>query len=183
MTNTSMEPERRVSTEPIFNGRIIQVRVDTVSLPNGRQATREIVEHAAAVVIVPIDDEGNVVLVRQYRYPVEEALLEAPAGIIEDSELPDVCAQRELQEETGYRSGDLRSMGGFWSSPGFCTEYMHAYIAKDLTPSKLEADDDENIQVEKVPLSQVADLIRSGEIRDAKTVAVLLMATCLFENV
>ena len=182
MTSASMEPERQVSTEPIFDGRIIQVRVDTVSLANGRQATREVVEHAAAVVIVPIDSDDNVVLVRQYRYPVGEALLEAPAGIIEGSELPDDCAQRELQEETGYRSGDMRSMGGFWSSPGFCTEFMHAYIAKDLTPSKLEADEDENIQVEKIPLSQVADLIRSGEIRDAKTIAVLLMATCLYEK-
>ena len=183
MTDTSMEPERQVSTEPIFDGKIIQVRLDTVRLANGGQATREVVEHANAVVIVPIDDDDNVILVRQYRYPVEEALLEAPAGIIEDSELPDDCAQRELQEETGYRSGDMRSLGGFWSSPGFCTEYMYAYVAKDLTPSKLEADDDENIQVEKIPLSQIAELIRSGEIKDAKTIAALLMATCLSENV
>ena len=182
MTGPSIEPERLIDSERVFDGRIIQVHVDSVQLPNGRRTTREVVEHADVVVIAPIDADDNVILVRQYRYAVGEALLEAPAGKVEESEPPDDCAQRELQEETGYKAGDLRSLGGFWMSPGFCSEYMYAYVARELTPSKLEADDDENIVVERVPLSRVPDMIRSGEIRDAKSVAVLLMATCLGDD-
>ena len=177
-----MQTEQLLSTESIFEGKIIRVRVDTVRLPGGGQSSREVVEHSDAVVFVPMDAEGNIILVRQYRYAVVRSLLEAPAGIVEDGETPESCAQRELQEETGYLSRDLRVMGGFWSSPGFCTEFMHAYVAKDLVPSKLEADADENILVETVSLSEIPRMIRQGEIQDAKTIAALLMATCLSEK-
>ena len=177
-----MEPEKKISSEPVFDGKIVRIHVDTVNLPNGREAIREVVEHEPAVVVVPIDAEDNVILVRQHRYPVGHALLEAPAGIVEDSESPNDCAQRELQEEVGYLSRNLRPLGGFWTTPGFCTEYMYAYLAKDLVVSNLEPDEDEIIQVEKVPLSRIPQLIRFGEIEDAKTIAALLMATCLFEE-
>ena len=177
-----MQPGQRLSTEPIFEGKIVSLRVDTVSLPGGGQVFREVVEHKAAVVLVPIDAEGNVVLVRQYRYPVGRALLEAPAGVVEDGEAPDECAQRELQEETGYASRDLRALGSFWTTPGFCSELMYAYLAKDLVPSSLPADYDENIQIVRVPLSGIPGMIRTGEIQDAKTIAALLMTTCLFEE-
>ena len=158
---------------------MIQVRVDEVRLSNGRRTVREVADRANAVVIAPIDDAGNVVLVRQYRYAVEEALLEAPAGMVEPGEDPDDCAQRELQEETGYRAEEMRSLGGFWISPGFCSEYQYAYVARGLTPSKLEADYDEDIAVERYPLSEIPAMIRDGRIRDAKSVAVLLMAANL----
>lgn len=174
-----MQTEQLLSTESVFKGKIIRVRVDTVRLPGGGRSSREVVEHSDAVVLVPMDAEGNVILVRQYRYAVVRSLLEAPAGIVEDGETPEACAERELQEETGYLSRDLRAMGGFWSSPGFCTEFMHTYVAKDLVPSKLEADADENILVETVSLSEIPRMIRQGEIQDAKTIAALLMATCL----
>lgn len=177
-----MQPEQQLNTQPIYNGKIIRVRVDEVALPSGRQTTREVVEHDAAVVIVPIDSENNVLLVRQYRYPAEQTLLEAPAGVVNDSESPDDCAQRELQEETGFAARNLRPLGAFWTTPGFCTEFMYAYLAKDLVPSKLNADDDESIQVEKFPVSRIPQLIRLGEIQDAKTIAALLMATCLFDR-
>lgn len=177
-----MEAEKRLSSEPIFDGKIVRLRVDTVLLPNGAQSTREVVDHDNAVVIVPVDSEDNVLLVRQYRYPVEATLLEAPAGIIEDSEDPDEAAQRELQEETGYASRSLTPMGGFWSSPGFCTEFMYAYLARDLVPSPLSPDDDEFIEVERQPISRIPQLIRLGEIQDAKTIAALLMTTCLFDQ-
>ena len=177
-----MEAEKRLSSEPIFDGKIVRLRVDTVLLPNGAQSTREVVDHDNAVVIVPVDSEDNVLLVRQYRYPVEATLLEAPAGIIEDSEDPDEAAQRELQEETGYASKSLTPMGGFWSSPGFCTEFMYAYLARDLVPSPLSPDDDEFIEVERQPISRIPQLIRLGEIQDAKTIAALLMTTCLFDQ-
>ena len=177
-----MEPDRIVTTRKVFDGRIVQLRVDTVSLPTGRQTEREVVEHDAVAVIVPIDQDDNVILVRQYRHPIGQDLLEAPAGIVEGSESPDDCARRELQEETGYAAGTLRALGGFWTSPGFCTEFVYAYHATDLFPSRLEADEDEFIQVEKLPLSRVNGLIQSGEIQDAKTIAALLMITCAFDK-
>lgn len=177
-----MQAEQRIDTKDIYEGRIIKVRVDTVKMPNDRETTREVVEHAAAVVLVPIDDEDNVILVRQYRYAAGQMLLEAPAGIVEPSESPGDCAQRELQEEIGHRANSMRPLGGFWSSPGFCTEYMYAFLAKGLVPSKLDADDDESINVEKFPLSAIPRLIRVGEIEDAKTIAALLMVTCLLKD-
>ena len=175
-----MQPEEQISSREIYDGRIIKVRVDDILIRNGGRSTREVVEHANAVVIAPVDAEGNVLLVRQYRYAAGRSLLEAPAGIIEDGESPDDCAQRELAEEIGFASRNLRALGGFWSSPGFCSEFMYAYLAKDLVPYRLQADDDEDIQVERLPLARIPQLIRLGEIQDAKSIAVLLMATCIF---
>lgn len=175
-----MQPEQQITSEQIYDGRIVRVRVDSVLLPNGKQTKREVVEHDPAVVIVPVDAENNVLLVRQYRYPAEQTLLEAPAGIIEDGETPDDAAQRELQEEVGFTSNNLRALTGFWSTPGFCTEFMYAYLAQNLVPGSLQADDDEFIEVEKVHLDRIPKLIRLGEIQDAKTIAALLMAKYLF---
>ena len=177
-----MKPEEQIASKEIYDGRIIKVRVDDILMRNGNRSVREVVDHANAVVVVPIDADGNVHLVRQYRYAAQESLLEAPAGLVEPGEDPDDCAQRELAEEIGYMSRNLRALGGFWSSPGFCTEFMYAYLAKDLVPRRLQADDDEDIQVEKVPLSRIPQLIRLGEIQDAKSIAVLLMAICIFNE-
>ena len=177
-----MQPEQRIDSESIFDGRVVRLRVDSVALPDGRQVSREVVEHASSVAVVPIDHEGNVILVRQYRHPADQALLEVPAGTLEQSETADECVQRELQEEIRFASRDLRALGGFWMSPGYCTEFMYAYLAKDLVPSALDPDDDENIDVERLPLSRVPQLIRLGEIQDAKSIAALLMVTCLFEG-
>ncbi len=177
-----MQSEQKVDSERVFEGRVVRVRKDNVVLANGRPASREVVEHNPSVVIVPIDSEGNAVMVRQYRYPAELSLLEAPAGVIEEDEDPDECAMRELREEIGFACRDLRALGGFWMSPGYCTEFMYAYVAKDLVPSSLDADDDEEIQVERVSISRVSKLIRLGEIQDAKTIAALLMAIHLFDE-
>ena len=178
---TEMQQEHQISSEQVFEGRVVRVRVDSLLLADGSQASREVVEHRPSVVVVPIDAEGNVALVRQYRHPAGQTLLEAPAGVVEGSESPDDCAQRELQEEVGYFSKDQRALGGFWMSPGYCTEFMYAYLARDLVPSRLQADDDEDIRVESLPLSRIPSLIRAGEIQDAKSIAALLMTTCLFE--
>ena len=169
-----------VKQESIYDGRIINVRVDTLLLPDGQQVQREVVVHNGAVVIVPIDKDDHVLLVRQYRHSAGESLLEAPAGTLEESESPDDCAQRELQEEVGYASTNLRALGGFWTSPGFSTEFIYAYLARNLVESKLSLDDDEDIVVERVPTSRIPQMIRLGEIQDAKTIAALLMSTCLF---
>ncbi len=177
-----MLDEPTIESRRVYDGRIIGVRVDTISLPNGGTSQREIVEHGASVVVVPIDDQGRAILVRQYRKPPEMALLEAPAGGLEEGETPEEGVRRELQEEIGYVPGRLQEMAGFWMAPGFCTEYMHAFIATDLTESTLPPDEDENIEVVPVPLSQTPELIRSGDIQDAKSIAALLMAIHLYAN-
>ena len=170
-----------INQETVFSGRIVEARVDTLLSPDGRQITREVIHHPGAVAIIPIDADDNVLLVRQYRYPVGLDLLEIPAGVIEDGESPDHTAQRELREEVGYASRNLRALGGIYSSPGFCDEILYMYLARDLVESRLPGDDDEDITVERVPMSDVGRLIRFGEIQDAKSVAGLLMAVHLFD--
>ena len=175
-----MTEELTVDSRRIYSGKIIGVRVDTVRLPNGGTSQREIVEHGNSVVMVPVDHQRRVLLVRQYRKSPEKSLLEAPAGGLEEGEAPEEGVLRELQEEIGFTAGKLQWMAGFWMTPGFCTEYMHAYIATDLRPSALAPDEDENIEVVPTPLARIPDMIRSGEIEDAKTIAALLMAVHLY---
>ncbi len=173
---TPANNEPTLATRTVFEGRILNVRVDTVQLVNGRTSTREIAEHAPSICVVPVDDDGNALLVRQYRKPAGAFLLEVPAGGIEAGEEPEAAALRELQEEIGHTAGQLQRMVGFWLAPGWCTEYMHAYLAIDLTPAALESDEDEFIEVERVALADVPGLIADGTIQDAKSVASLLLA-------
>ena len=168
--------EPTVESMLVYQGRIVDLRVDTVRLPSGRLTTREIAEHSDSVCMVPLDSQGNVLLVRQYRKSVESNLLEVPAGGIEGNEAPEDAVLRELQEEVGYTAGKITRLAGFWVSPGWCTEFMHAYLATELSPARLDADFDENITVIQVPLAQTIDLISSGEIQDGKSVASLLLA-------
>lgn len=168
--------EITLESKMIFQGKILNLRVDTVRLPNGRVATREVAEHSNSVCIVPIDHNGDVVLVRQYRTPVKGALLELPAGGVEEGEVSEETVQRELQEEIGYRAGKLQHLSNFWLAPGWCDEYMHTYLATDLIESKLVGDDDENIVVERVSLDRALELIGNGEIEDVKSIAGLLLA-------
>ena len=170
------DPEPTIESKDIYQGRIIKLRVDTVQLPSGRTTTREIVEHEDAVCVVPIDENNNVLMVRQYRKAVQLNLLEVPAGGVEAGETPNETVLRELQEEVSVTSGSLRRLSGFWVSPGWATEFMHAYLATDLTPASLPADDDEYISVERVPLDSIPGLIESGEIQDSKSIAALLLA-------
>jgi ADP-ribose pyrophosphatase len=143
-------------------------------LENGNLTTREIVEHRGAVAIVALDWDNNVILVRQFRKPVESELLEIPAGTLESGEEPESCALRELEEETGYSARRLERILGFYSSPGFCDEYIHIYFATDLVKSKARAPADETIEVVKVPFSKALEMVSSGEICDAKTIIGLL---------
>jgi len=156
---------------------VVGLRVDTVELPTGRYTQREIVEHGACAVIVPLDGQGNVLLVRQFRKPVERALLELPAGGVDPGEDPAQCARRELEEETSFRAERVEALGGFYSSPGYCTEYMHLFLATGLTAApEHPKPDDENIEVVAVPLARVPALIAAGDICDAKSIAGLLLA-------
>jgi ADP-ribose pyrophosphatase len=159
-----------VESRRLYEGRVVSLRVDRVKLPSGRSAVREVVEHAPVVAIVPLDGEGNVLLVRQYRLPVKRSLLEIPAGGVDRGESAEDAAQRELQEETGERAGRLERLCSFFASPGYCDEYMHLYLATDLEPCALKADADESIEVVRLPLSEALQLIERGEIGDAKTI-------------
>ena len=173
-----MSQERTLQTERVYDGKLVGLRVDTVELPSGRETIREIVEHGEVVAMVPIDSENNVLLVRQYRKAAEKVLLEIPAGLVEPGESPIECARRELEEETGFAAESWDLLGGFYTSPGFCTEYIHVYLATQLSPSRSDPDDDEIIELVRVPLSKAADLVASGEVYDAKSIAGLHMALC-----
>jgi len=168
--------ERVTNTHRIHDGRIVNLREDTVELADGRSALREIVQHVDVVAIVALDADGSVLLVRQYRLPASDILLEVPAGGIDKGESVEDAAQRELQEETGYRAERLQRIGGFFVSPGYCTEFIHVFLATGLTESPLAGDDDEDIVVERIPLSEAIRLIDSGEIKDAKSIIGLLLA-------
>ena len=163
--------ERTLESTQIYEGRIVGLRVDRVVLPGGRETTREVVEHPDCVAIVAIDAEDNVILVRQFRHAVARELLEIPAGNIEPGEEPLQGALRELEEETGYIAGRMERLGGFYSSPGYSTEFLHLFLATELEPSPSRAQEDEIIEVVPIPLKQVRSLITSGELRDAKSIA------------
>jgi ADP-ribose pyrophosphatase len=167
--------EETLSSQLIYDGRVIKLRVDSVRLPNGRQTTREIVEHGDCIAVVVIDKQDNVLLVKQFRNPVEQELLEIPAGGIDAGEEPEEAVSRELREEIGYMPLKMQKLVGFYSAPGYSSEYLHLYLATDLTPSQLVAEDTEEINVVRVPVKEIPGLIASGRICDAKSIAGLLV--------
>ena len=162
--------ERQISRNVIYRGRILDLRVDNVRLPNGRKTLREVVDHSDAVAIVAIEGD-SLYLVQQFRYAVGEEILELPAGLVEKGEEPSEAALRELQEEIGFKASSLEEVGFFYSSPGFSNEKIIVFLASGLSPSKLEADDDEFIKVHKVSLVELKKMIRDGKIVDSKTIA------------
>lgn len=171
--------EERVSSERVFTGRILKVRVDEVLLqPGGHSARREVVEHPGAVAIVPLTEDGRVLLVRQYRYAAGVELLEIPAGTLEPGEDLATCARRELSEETGGRALVLELLATVFTSPGFCDERIHIYLAR-LDPEAVggqHPDEDERLHVEAVPLAKALDMALAGRIQDAKSVVGLTLA-------
>lgn len=170
-----------LNTHRIYEGKILSLRVDTLQVDHGPAVQREIVEHPGSIVVVPVTPQGTVLLVRQWRHPSRATLLEAPAGTrdAEDADSMET-AQRELREEIGHGAGRLTHLGGFWLAPGWCTEYMDAFVATDLSEDALPQDDDENVVLDERPLSEIPGLIRSGAIQDAKSIAALLMALNLY---
>ena len=165
-----------INSEPIYHGKAFKVRRDTVRLPNGREARLDVVEHVGSVVMIPVDGDGNILFVRQYRHPTGLDLLELPAGTVHDSEPPEACAARETREETGMEAGHLEELGAFYLAPGYSTEYMYAFLATDLTPNPLPPDSDEFLRVEKIPVRQAMEMAERGELPDAKSLAALLLA-------
>ena len=169
-----MPEERTIASRVVYDGRAIKVRVDTVETAGGRTTTRDIVEHADCIAVVAVDADDNILLVKQFRKPVEKELLEIPAGGIDAGEDPVTAVQREMREETGYFPQKVERLGGFYSAPGYSSEYLYLYLAGDLIPSQLFAEDTEGIEVVRVPVGEIRELIIQGKIQDAKSVAGLL---------
>jgi ADP-ribose pyrophosphatase len=171
--------EKTIESRHLYQGRALTLRVDTVEMADGRHTTREIVVHNPGITVVPLDDDGCVLMVRQFRKPIEQYLLELPAGGIEPGELPADAARRELQEEIGLFPRTLETMGGAYLAPGYSSEYLHYFLARDLEPKRLTAEDTAEIEVVKIPLADIPARIDSGEICDAKSIAGLLRFICL----
>lgn len=166
--------EKTAAVHDIYRGRIVYLHEDEVTLPDGAPARREIVEHTGGVAILPLDEDGSVFCVRQYRYAVREHLLELPAGKLNEGEDPLACAARELSEETGFTARELIPLGAVYPSPGYCRETLYMYLARGLEKGRQHLDEGEFLDVEKHSLDELVSMSLSGEIKDAKTVVAVL---------
>lgn len=165
-----------IKTELLLKGRAFAIRRDWMKTPAGHETKFDIIEHHGSVIIVPVDADGNLLFVRQYRHAAGQDLLELPAGTLEEGEEPSVCAAREIREETGYAAGKLTGLGKFFLAPGYSTEQMSVFLATDLSFAPLDADADEFISVEKVTVDEALKRAVRGEIPDAKSLAALFLA-------
>ena len=166
--------EETVDSQVHFRGRIVTLRQDTARLENGKTANREVVEHPGGVCVLPLEDDGTVYTVRQFRYPFGKVVEELPAGKIDGAEPHREAAVRELSEEIGVQAGELIYLGELLMSPGFCTEVLHMYLARDLRHGACHPDEDEFLEIQRFPFSQLLERVMSGELTDAKTVAITL---------
>lgn len=165
-----------ISSEKLFHGKVFDLWREDVEYPDGRVSGIEFIRHHGAVTILPVDEQGKIWFVRQYRHPAGENLLELPAGCLEAGEEPEVCAAREIREEIGMAAAHLTKLGAFYLAPGYSNEISHVFLARDLSADPLEQDTGELIWVERYTLEEVWELAKSGEIRDGKTLAVLMLA-------
>jgi len=165
-----------INSETLMQGRVFKIRRDHLKTPDGRETKFEIIEHGGSVVVVPADADGNLLFVRQYRHAAGADLLELPAGTRDGDEPFEECAAREIREETGMEAGHLQKIGEFYLAPGYSTEFMGVFIATDLKHNPLDADDDEFLSVEKIPVKEAFALADRGEVLDAKSLAALLLA-------
>ena len=168
--------EKTIKKETIYEGKILNLRRDVVQAVGG-EATREVIEHNGAVAMVALTDDGKVIMVKQYRYPMRKVILEIPAGKIDKGETdPDEAAARELKEETGYTAGRMEKLGKIYPSVGYSEEGIELYLCRDLVPGETDMDEDEAIDIEEYDFDEACRMAESGEIRDAKTICALLMA-------
>ncbi len=174
--------EKTIERNRIFKGRVLEYVVDTVKLDDGSISTREMVFHPGGVGVICIDDEGYAYLVRQFRKPYDEVLLEIPAGKLDPGEEPIVCGKRELAEETGYTAGNFVSLGQFYPSVGYSNEVLHIFMATELQKGEAAPDDGEFVDIEKIHMSKLFDMVMKGEIKDGKTIAAVLKAKEILGN-
>lgn len=168
--------EKILSSQRIFKGKILTVNLDQVLLENGHRSTREVVLHPGAVAILPVLDDGSVILVKQFRYPIDMELLEVPAGKLDEGESPEQCAMRELEEETGYKAEKIELLGYIFTTPGFSNEKIYLYTARNLIKTQQKLDHDEILKIEVLKASEVITMALNGEIVDAKTLALIFLA-------
>ena len=169
--------EKKIDGKQIYEGRILDLEVDSVLLASGNEATREVVRHKGAVVVLPLHADRRIEFVRQYRYPMGEVLLELPAGKLDPGEEPIACAGRELAEETGWKPIEIHELGSFFTTPGFTDEVLHAFVATPLEPApEAVQDPDEAIENVTMTIEEALDACRDGSIRDSKTIATILLA-------
>lgn len=175
-------PFELIRSETLLQGRAFKIRRDYLKTPDGRETKLEIVDHGGSVVIIPIDDENNLLFVRQYRHAARADLLELPAGTRDEEEPFEECAAREIREETGMRAGKLQRIGEFYLAPGYSTEFMVVFVATNLKDDPLNADEDEFLQVEKIPVKKAMEMAEHGKVPDAKSLAALLLARSHLEK-
>ena len=168
--------EKQIKTKTVYEGIVVNVRRDIVALQNGNESEREVVEHPGGVGIVPVTSDNKILMVRQYRYPMEEEVLEIPAGKLDAGEDPFECAKRELSEETGCTAGKYVGLGKIYPSPGFCRETLYLYLALDLKQGEMHLDENELLSVEEVEIDTLVDMIMKNKLHDAKTVVGVLKA-------
>lgn len=171
--------EKTVGGEVLYKGKIVTLRVDEALLPNGKISKREVIEHPGGVTIAALTDAGELLFVRQFRYPYKEVLLEIPAGKLERGEDPLEAGKRELREETGASAKHYISLGCQYPSPGYCDEVLHLYLATGLTFGEAQPDDDEFLSVERIPLEKATEMVLAGEIPDGKTQTIILKIAML----
>lgn len=175
-------PFEFIRSETILEGRAFKIRRDVLKTPDGRETKLEIIDHGGSVVIVPVDQEGNVLFVRQYRHATGQDLLELPAGTRDGDEPHEECAAREVREETGMEASQLKRVGEFYLAPGYSSEFMVVFLAMGLKDNPLQADDDEFLQLEKVPVKEVTAMFERGEVPDAKSIAAWFLAKPYLEK-
>lgn len=182
MCNALLE-EKQLSSKEIYNGCVLHVKEDMVSLPDGKEAKRELIRHIGAVCVIPVDKDNNVIMEHQYRYPISRVVLEIPAGKLDDkNENRLEAAKRELREETGYTADNWIDLGVYIPAPAYSDETINMYLATELHAGERELDDDEFINVQRIPLSELVEMVMSGEIADGKTqIAVLKAARVLLK--
>src|ERR1051325_4620493 len=176
MNKDNLMPFELIKSDIILQGRAFKIRRDYLKTPTGRETKLEIVEHGGSVVIIPVDDENNLLFVRQYRHAAGKELLELPAGTRDGDEPYEECAAREIREETGMEAGTLKQLGSFYLAPGYSTEYMGVFLATDLKHNPLNPDADEFLAVEKISVKQAFEISERDEVLDAKSLAALLLA-------
>ena len=171
-----MGEAENLGSRRIFKGRVVDLSVDRVRLPNGNVCELELIRHPGAAAVVPVDSSANVLLIRQYRHATDGFLLEVPAGKLDPGESPEACAAREVQEETGFRAGRLEPLGWIWTTPGFTDEKIWLFLANELTPASQALQADEVLSVERLPLEDAISMALRGEITDAKSICALMRA-------
>ena len=172
-----------LSRETHYKGKAFDVEKVTFSMPNGKTPTYDLVNHPGAAVVMPVDEEGNVLFIRQWRLGAQRELLELPAGTLEPDEPPIECARREVREETGLAAGELKLIGQFYLTPGYSDEYLYIYLAQELSPAPLRQDEDELIDVVPIPLEEAYQMAAKGLIKDGKTLATLFLAsTAIYDD-